>query len=222
MNSRYPRKTPRQVASKRPKAQAVPSPSGPVAQARRKELDGAWRAAMQACLDQWEVCRESPYDTAAFEAYEWLCGAYWEALRAADPDRYTLAYARYREIERAYPRGFAQAMVQLSHGDVAALELPLRFLEMDPWVDGSGYTKERIIRLINRLDLPPDAVRRLQQVVLAVVDKADGRREFRSYCRLARRVDSEPFRQELERRLTFAPSRVGQRAQWVLEACRKR
>ena len=113
-------------------------------------------------------------------------------------------------------------MEQLRIGDIKALEVPVRFLEMDPWAHGSGYAKEWVIRNINRLELPPAYVRRLQNVVLSVIDKADGRREIRSYCRLARKVDSADLRLELEDRLTVSYSRVGQRAQWALDACRNK
>jgi hypothetical protein len=173
-------------------------------------------------LDQWAYCREHPYETTAFTAYEKAVETYWETLRSADPERYARHFPRCMEMEAAYPRGFAQASEQLRRGAVNALELPVRFLESDPWVQGSGYTKEWLIRHINRLNLPPDYVQRLQRVVLAVIDKADGRREFRSYCRLARKVDSAEFRQELERRLMGLPQKVSLMARDLLELNRIR
>ena len=54
-------------------------------------------------------------------------------------------------------------------------------------------------------------------VVLAAVDKCD-RREFRSYCRLARTVDSPDLRQVLSDRLGDPDCGVRRRARWVLNA----
>ena len=226
MNKRQPQKTPSATSAKRTKP-ATPIPAPPTvtakeSRARQKEWDHLLAVARQTCVEQWSFCRENPYDADAFIAYEKAVDAYWEAFQIADIERYARELPRRIEIEAAYPRGFAQAAEQLRRGDVHALELPVRFLEMDTWVYGSGYTKELLIRYINRLELPQEYVRRLQKVVLSVVDKADGRREFRAYCRLARKVDSPEFRQELESRLTVFPSRTGWRTQWALNACRKK
>ncbi len=140
------------------------------------------------------------------------------------------------EVAR-YDWDFWQGMELLCGGDRTYLESAVAFLEADPIFYGSGYAKEDIIPAINRLDLPPKLVGRLQTVVLNMVDQRDGR-EFRAYCRLARKVDSPELREQLNRRLTRAwPSArslnddlpalmllaredgaVRRRARWVLEA----
>ena len=82
------------------------------------------------------------------------------------------------------------------------------------------------------MDLPRKYAERLRHVILMVIDKADGRREFRDYCLLARKVNSPEFREKLLDRIFHPPTgahvdrehslRVKLRAKWALEACEKR
>ena len=57
----------------------------------------------------------------------------------------------------------------------------MSFLEADPWFYRTGYIKSKLIRYIKRPMLTPEYIKRLQRVVLAVVDKRDDR-DFRAYC----------------------------------------
>jgi hypothetical protein len=105
--------------------------------------------------------------------------------------------------------------------DPAAVETLVRFLEADVYCFRSGYAKADVIRALTRLDLDPVTTRRLRAVVLDAVDSWD-RREFRAYCRLARKVDSEELRGQLRDRLTTSKPHVPRRARWVLEAIGER
>jgi len=96
------------------------------------------------------------------------------------------------------------------------LSTAVDFLEADPWFHGSGYIKARLVKFINRQALKPDWFRRLQKVAIASVDRED-RREFRSYCRLARKVDSPELRKELARRLEHEDKGIRRRARWMLD-----
>jgi len=173
----------------------------------------------------------------------------WEAWAEAVHHKYAIykvhvtLFAQYfsrevisEEVAR-YDWDFWRDMELLRGGDQTKLETAVAFLEADPFFYGSGYAKEDIIPAINRLDLPPKLVGRLQAVVLNMIDRRDGR-EFRAYCRLARKVDSPELREQLEHRLTRAwPSArsltddlpalmlvaqqeraIRRRARWVLEA----
>jgi hypothetical protein len=141
------------------------------------------------------------------------------------------------EVNAVYPPGFWKGYAQFCAGDASKLEIAVAFLEADPYVFGSGCVKEDFIHALKHMDLPPSALQRLQRVVLSVVDTRDGR-EFRDYCRLARRVNSPALREQLRQRLTRArPSAqsvtddqpdllpairqdraIRRRARWVLEA----
>ena len=173
----------------------------------------------------------------------------WQAWVEAVRQKYTLYKAHVtlpaqhfsreiipEEVAR-YDWDFWQGMELLRGGDRTYLESAVTFLEADPSFYGSGYAKEDIIPAINRFDLPSKLVGRLRAVVLNMVDQRDGR-EFRAYCRLARKVDSPELREQLNRRLTRAwPSArsltddlpalmllarqdraIRRRARWVLEA----
>lgn len=140
-------------------------------------------------------------------------------------------------ISAAYPPTFDQDLVRLGEGDPSGLESIVAFLEADPIFDGTGYLKEDLSRLLRDVELPAEYAQRLQAVVLSIVDRRDGR-EFRAFCRLARKVDSPELREQLRHRLTRAlpngedltpdePSLlqaitrdkgIRRRARWVLEA----
>jgi hypothetical protein len=107
------------------------------------------------------------------------------------------------------------AMARLHDGDLSGVETLVRFLEADVYCDRSGYMKADVIRILTRADLDEATLARLRTVALAAVDGFD-RREFRSYIRLARRVDSDALRQELASRLGSATARTSRHAKWML------
>jgi hypothetical protein len=135
--------------------------------------------------------------------------------------------------QAVYPPGFWDDFKRLHGGDSAVLETAIQFLEADPWFFRSGYIKEYLIRFVIRCELSDEQAARLRDVVMHAIEERD-RREFRRYCRLARRVTTLEFRAELEylarRRYTLPISetlrrdkplvrhdaRLRQRAQWAL------
>jgi len=128
------------------------------------------------------------------------------------------AVRRFHEALRlAYPPGFWDDVERLTAGDPAGLESAIRFLEADPMFFRSGYVKADLTRLAKRVPHDADQRRRLEAVILSIVDRRDGR-EFRHYCRLARRIAGGPLRGELEARLKAGDPAVRRRARWVLEA----
>ena len=123
----------------------------------------------------------------------------------------------YEAVEAAYPPGFWDDFQCLTRGEAKGMESAVRFLEADPYFFRSGYIKSRLIRCIKRPMLTPEYARRLQQVVLAVVEKRDDR-DFRAFCRLAHKVGAPALREQLTQRLTNDDPNVRRRARWVLEA----
>jgi hypothetical protein len=122
----------------------------------------------------------------------------------------------YAAVDAAYPPSFWDAYDALKRGDPSGAEEALAFLEADPWFFRSGYIKEKLLLRLTRLDLTSKQTARLRDVVLNAVDSRD-RREFRRFCRLARRVDSPDLRAALERRLSSPDPGVQRRARWVLD-----
>jgi hypothetical protein len=122
----------------------------------------------------------------------------------------------YGAVEAAYPPGFWDAYDALKRGDPSGAEEAIAFLEADPWFFRSGYTKEKLLLRLTRLELTPRQAQRLRHVVLAAVDFRD-RREFRRFSRLARKVDSPDLRAALRERLHSPDEGVQRRAQWVLQ-----
>ena len=154
--------------------------------------------------------------------------AAFRALRAAEADRSdataptVVAWRRAIErfgtsLSRAYPPHFRSAIGALKAGDPSGLDEAIAFLEADPWFFRSGYVKADVIRFINRVALTPASAERLRAVVLSAVDGRD-RREFRHYCRLARRLDTAGLRDALAQRRRAGDAAVGRRAAWMLAA----
>ena len=176
---------------------------------------------------QKPLLRGSPFDYAARagqvqEAQRW--GKLASQLRfrpSADAhvwDVHRATAGRFHEaLEAAYPPSFWDDYQCLTRGEANGAESAIRFLEADPYFFRSGYVKEKLIRHIKRPMLSPTFVTRLQAVVVAVVEKRDGR-EFRDYCRLACKVDAPALRERLTRRLAHDDPNVRRRARWVLEA----
>ncbi|MBN2470348.1 MAG: hypothetical protein JXN59_06455 [Anaerolineae bacterium] len=167
-----------------------------------------WRAHAEAVQEAHRAVHE------AYRAYRARPGD--RALKAA----WEAAAARFHRTLTEYPAAFWQDLNHLTAGDANVLPSMLAFLEADPWYFRSGYAKTRVLKAITRRPLPPEAVARLQQVVLDAVDGRD-RREFRWYCRLARRVITPEFLAALEARRNSDDPAVQRRARWVLDAIAK-
>ncbi len=120
-------------------------------------------------------------------------------------------------LATAYPAAFWEDVERLAAGDPAGLDSAIGFLEADPMFFRSGYLKASLTRYAKRVPHDGDQRRRLEAVILSIVDRRDGR-EFRHYCRLARRIAGGHLRGELEARLKASDPAVRRRARWVLEA----
>lgn len=129
--------------------------------------------------------------------------------------------AEFRDLlkgTRKFPQHLWNDVQRLENGNPAGVGSVAKFLEADPWFFRSGYLKADLIKLLNRVEIPPVYADRLRKVIINVVEKRD-RREFRSYCRLAKRLDNPKLREELAKRLEDKDPSVRRRARWVLEAC---
>lgn len=112
----------------------------------------------------------------------------------------------------------AAVVERLRERDPRAVEPAIYFLELDPWLLGSGHLKDSLARRLAQVHLDADQIHRLQHVVCAVIERKAGW-EFRAYTRLARRrLDSPEFREAVSAKLTAADEGVRLRAKWVLDA----
>lgn len=122
----------------------------------------------------------------------------------------------------AYARVYPEALRQVDQGAKRASELDtpdmLDFLEADPIFDRSGYMKEKLLTDLKRRKLDQHEVRRLQAIILSVIQKTDHRREFLRYCRAAANADDDEFRAKLIALEKSDEPHVSQRANWVLAA----
>lgn len=128
------------------------------------------------------------------------------------------ARAQYsRILNGAYPPGFWEDFEKLRAGDAAGLESAIAFLEADLMFFRSGYVKTKLTRYIKPSMLTPAQAARLRRVVLSIVDRRDDR-DFRAFCRLARKVDAPELHEQLRQRLKSTDANIRRRARWVLDA----
>lgn len=103
-------------------------------------------------------------------------------------------------------------------GEEAAVEVAIKYLELDPYYFRSGYSKERILRILKKLELSKKQQDRLRNVILSKVDSHDCR-EFRAYCRLAKKLNDEGLLKRLKQRSGSLDEGVKRRAIWMLKYC---
>lgn len=115
----------------------------------------------------------------------------------------------------AFPGGLAAGVEQLKNGDPAAIETAIVFLSTDPYFFRSGYIKETILRYLNRVVLNKKQIEQVQAILLERI-AGEGRREFRSYCRLAKKVIDEAFIAKIQKLLLSENKNVSSRAKIML------
>jgi hypothetical protein len=169
--------------------------------------------------------RHFPYELRAAEtqaAHRAVHTTFAQMRRREDPNdpataAWLAAITRFRAaVAAAYPPGFWDDVALLAQGDTGGLESGIRFLEADPYFDRSGYMKADLLRLIKRLPLEPEQAHRLRAVVIDAVERRGGR-EFRAYCRLARRLDGLELREALAKRLNSGDEAIRRRSRWMLQ-----
>jgi len=97
------------------------------------------------------------------------------------------------ELDKLWSDEFAD---KIRLGNREAINELILFLEVDPFYFRSGYLKERLLRLIKNAPRTKSDNRRLRGVIW---NRASGpnRREFRSYCQLAKRITTQDFRHQV-------------------------
>ena len=214
------RKTPGRKETKHKAAQVketVPQnqPLDPVLMGEyHRETTQAWRSSQAA----YSLRLETPQ---AWEAWKTAVSHHYDIYKKyaylfAPTEPLSEDAARYRwDFRRGWD--FRRDVELLRGGDHTKMEMAIAFLEADPWFQGSGYDKVRLIRYIKPAMLKPGHIKRLQGVVVSLVDRRDDR-DFRAFCKLARKVDGPALREQLTQRLTSGDPDIRRRARWVLEA----
>jgi tetratricopeptide (TPR) repeat protein len=121
-------------------------------------------------------------------------------------------------VDDAYPTGFWDHLDDFLTGDKTHIEIFVSFLEWNTWFYRSGYVKVDLIRALNRMTFDEKMTKRLQQVVLDAIQKRYTR-EFRYYCKLAQKVDSDDFQKRLSKFRWHEDKDIARRANWVFDYC---
>lgn len=113
-------------------------------------------------------------------------------------DAWHRACVEYRRQihDLSYPGGLAR-WEAFKNGDTSENEVAISYLEVDPWLDGSGYKKEVIWQRLKRRELCSRALRRLEQVALNYLNLF-AHRHFWSMVRFVRIRAGEGFWAKVE------------------------
>ncbi|MGE0598561.1 MAG: hypothetical protein AB7J35_01880 [Dehalococcoidia bacterium] len=174
---------------------------------RRKEFEqelhdrGNWLAKGSTTVPPW--------------AEKW--NEYWDGLRK-DPTHIALV-TEYESVKaKLHSPEFESAIDGMKSGDAAGAEYAVAYLEADPWFFRSGYLKGTIARRLRRVELSAGQQERLRSALLAAIAKGS-RFEFVEYRKLARRVETPEFRNELRRLSESRDTGIARRAGLTLRFC---
>ena len=104
-------------------------------------------------------------------------------------------------LERLWTTHFKE---QVRNGNKNAINELLTFLEVDPYYPSSGYLKERFLKTIKNAPRTIVDDRRLRAIIW---NRAGGpnRREFKHYCRLALKINTPDFTEQVRQAAQNGP-----------------
>ena len=123
-------------------------------------------------------------------------------------------HEQYNDL--AFPGGLDKQQMQLDKLEPHAIEMAIQFLEADPWFFRSGYLKTVFTRRLKRASLTEDQILRLNIVILSMV-KCEGRRELRSFCRLARAIQTPKLLSDIHNLAESPDEGISRRANFMLD-----
>ncbi len=134
--------------------------------------------------------------------------------------RNPVAWRRFCEQPRPHSPLYDYMMRFENPADIEATTFAMRFLALDPWFDQSGYIKEYFLHKLKKRQLTQKHIDYLNDILLDAVEHR-GQREFRRYCRLARKIATSTLTHHLEVMVNYAePSARRSRAKLMLQTIR--
>ena len=116
----------------------------------------------------------------------------------------------------AFPGGLDRQLMRLKIHDPQAVEMAIRFLEVDPRFFRSGYIKNVITRRLKKAELAQAQISRLNAVIISMVHR-DGRREFRGFSRLARAIQTPELIREITNLIGSPDESISRRAVFMMD-----
>lgn len=120
-----------------------------------------------------------------------------------------------------YTEEFLEQVERLREGDASGVEAAIAYLEADPWHFRSGYLKQTLARHVRRVPLTERQADRLREAILNAWRKGP-REDLKEYIRLAKALDSPPFREKLRELSNDLDPGTGLRAERALVAMNAR
>lgn len=135
-------------------------------------------------------------------------------------EHHTACAQFHREYDSlAFPGGLKAGLDRLKQRDAEAVESAIQFLEIDPRFLYSGYIKEELLRRLKHCELTAQQQTRLARLIIRSMDHG-GRREFRGYSRLVRRIHPPAVLNAVRERLSSPDPEQVRRAQAVQQVLR--
>lgn len=123
-------------------------------------------------------------------------------------------YLRQEKI--LFPNGQKDYFTQLKNGDPNAIHTAITFLQTDPIFFRSGYIKEELLRALKKAPLSKKNITALHSLLLDQL-QIPARREFRDYCKLAKKIVTDDFINQLQEKTLSTDENVSRQAQWMLD-----
>jgi hypothetical protein len=143
---------------------------------------------------------------------------YFEQLRT-DPENLRLQSATAAARERLHSPEFESAIenLQLGQGGSNA-DWAIAYIAADPWYFRSGYFKSRLARWLRQVELSAEQKADARAAMLAALRKGS-RFEQAEYRKLARRVETPEFREQLRALAAAKDEGLARRAGLMLRSC---
>lgn len=103
----------------------------------------------------------------------------------------------------------------IKNNDAYAIENAIQFLERNEYSFSSGYMKEEILHVLKKHHLNQQQIKRMHAVILNVLHHRI-RREFKYYCRFARKISSTELIEKIQELTLSEDEDTALRATWML------
>ena len=99
------------------------------------------------------------------------------------------------------PGGLTHIIKNLRESNQDAIDTAIAFLHVDPDFYHSGYVKEQLLSLLKKVSLSKEHIAALQEILLNKITQKSSR-EYTDYCKLARVIQDEDFKNKIKQILS--------------------
>lgn len=136
-------------------------------------------------------------------------------------NEYKNACAEFHAYQSPMMKYFSKASLnELKTANKEKIEFALTFLEIDPYFFRSGYLKEDLLRKLKFITFSDSEKTRLIDILINAV-KNNSNREFKFYCKLARKNSTSLLENKLNELKESPDGHIKNRAELMLKYIKK-